>query len=101
MLRFFYFLRDGAGYLFVEKIDGGLFGEVGEGLFFPFADGECAYVFVGGGDGCCDAKARGGIAGVGEVLQDAVVAVGGLNEYLCFVVGACAFFELFDLLCAL
>lgn len=66
----------------VEEEDGGAFVEVGEGLEFPFADGEGADEFAGGGEVAGDGEEGVGVEGVEHLLEEFEVAVRGFDEQL-------------------
>lgn len=66
----------------VEEEDGGAFVEVGERLAFPFADGEGADGFAGGGEVAGDGEEGVGAEGAEHLLEEFEVAVRGFDEQL-------------------
>ena len=66
----------------VEEEDGGAFVEVGERLEFPFADGEGADGFAGGGEVAGDGEEGVGAEGAEHLLEEFEVAVRGFDEQL-------------------
>lgn len=78
---------------FVEKEEGGAFGQVGQ-MAFPLGESACAHFFAGAGELGGDAQAGLGTAGGDYLLQKPVVAERGFYEELGLVLGIGPGFEL-------